>query len=116
MMLCFGLSMLTWYNCTIFSGLLYGNHIEILFWCPTHIVLSFCFVFLRLVGTVLFVPLDCPFLIAPSVFSIVYIIQHNMCLTPLAQTNTNNVNKTCAILQTTGCKFEPNIVVCSRIS
>jgi hypothetical protein len=26
-----------------------------------------------------------------------------------AQTNTNNVNKTCALLKTTGCKDEPNI-------
>jgi hypothetical protein len=28
-----------------------------------------------------------------------------------AQTNTNNVNKTSALLQTTGCKNEPNIVI-----
>ena len=28
-----------------------------------------------------------------------------------AQTNTNNVNKTCALLQTNGGKDEPNIVV-----
>ena len=26
------------------------------------------------------------------------------------QTHTNNVNKTCTLLQTTGCKDEPNIV------
>ena len=36
--------------------------------------------------------------------------QHNMCWTPLMQTNTNNVNKTCALLQTTGDRDEPNIV------
>jgi hypothetical protein len=41
-------------------------------WCPTHIVLSFCFVFLRLVYPMLAVSLDCPFVIAPSVFSNVY--------------------------------------------
>jgi hypothetical protein len=35
--------------------------------CPLHIVLCFCFVFL--VYTMLPVSLDCPFLIAPSVFS-----------------------------------------------
>jgi hypothetical protein len=35
----------------------------------------------------------------------------HMCWTPLiTQTNTNNVNKTCALLQTTGDKDEPNIV------
>ena len=28
--------------------------------------------------------------------------QHNMCLTPLCANNTNNVNKTWALLQTTG--------------
>jgi len=40
-------------------------------WCPTHIVLCFCFVFLRLVYPMLpvFWSLDCPFLIAPLVFS-----------------------------------------------
>jgi hypothetical protein len=41
-------------------------------WCPTHIVLCVCFVFLRLVYPMLPVSLDCPFLIAPSVFSNVY--------------------------------------------
>ena len=29
-----------------------------------------------------------------------------------AQTNTNNVNKTLALLQTTGGKYEPNIIFC----
>ena len=38
-------------------------------WCPTHIVLCFCLVFLRLVFTILLVSLDCPILIALSVFS-----------------------------------------------
>jgi hypothetical protein len=38
-------------------------------------------------------------------------MQHNMCWTPLyMQTNTNNVNKTWALLQTTGGKDEQNIV------
>jgi hypothetical protein len=41
-------------------------------WCLTHIVLCFCFIFLRLMNTMLPVSLDCPFLIAPSVFSSVY--------------------------------------------
>jgi len=35
-------------------------------------VLTFCFVFLRLVYPMLQVSLDCQFLIAPSVFSNVY--------------------------------------------
>jgi hypothetical protein len=30
---------------------------------------------------------------------------------PYAQTNTNNLNKTRALLQTTGGKYEPNIVL-----
>jgi hypothetical protein len=42
-------------------------------WCPPHIVLCFCFVFLRLVYPMLSVSLDCPFLIASSVFSYVYL-------------------------------------------
>ena len=37
--------------------------------------------------------------------------QHNMCWTPLSATNTNNVNKTRALLQTTGGKDESNIVI-----
>ena len=44
-------------------------------WHPTHIVLCFCFVCLRLVSFVRYmlpVSLGCPFLIAPSVFSNVY--------------------------------------------
>jgi len=44
-------------------------------WCPTHIVLCFCFVFLRLVYPILPVSLDCPFLIATSVFPNVYFMQ-----------------------------------------
>jgi hypothetical protein len=39
----------------------------------THIVLCLCFVFPRLVYPMLSVSLDCPFLIAPSVFSNVYL-------------------------------------------
>ena len=38
----------------------------------THIVLYFCFVCLRLVYPMLPVSLDCPFLIAPPVFSIYF--------------------------------------------
>ena len=41
-------------------------------WWSTHIVLCFWFVFLRLVYPMLQVYLDCPFLIAPSIFSYVY--------------------------------------------
>ena len=41
--------------------------------CPTHIVLYYCFLFLPLVYPMLPVSLDCPFLIAPSVFSTVYL-------------------------------------------
>ena len=43
-------------------------------WCRTHIVLCFCFVFLRLVYHMLPVSLDCSFLIAHSVFFNVYIL------------------------------------------
>jgi len=38
-------------------------------WCPTHIVLCFCFVFLRLVYHMLPVSLEYHFFIAPSVLS-----------------------------------------------
>ena len=41
-------------------------------WCPTYIALCFCFVFLVLF--LLSVCLDCPFLIASSVFSNVYFL------------------------------------------
>ena len=44
-----------------------------MWWCPAHIVLCFCFVFLRLVCPMLPVSLDYPFLIATSVFSKVYL-------------------------------------------
>ena len=49
-------------------------------WCPTHIVLRFCFVFLRLVCSLLPVSLNCPFLIGPSLFSNVY--SYNQAITP----------------------------------
>ena len=42
-------------------------------WCSTHIVLCFCFVFLRIVYPMLPVSLYCTFLIVPSVFSNVYL-------------------------------------------
>jgi len=44
-------------------------------WFPTHIVLGFCFVVLRLVYLVL--P-DCPFLIVFSVFSILHCIAYKI--------------------------------------
>jgi len=43
------------------------------YWCLTHTVLCFCFVFLRLVYPMFPVSLDCPFLIFLSVFSNVYL-------------------------------------------
>jgi hypothetical protein len=45
-----------------------------------NIVLCFCFVFLRLVYTMLPISLDCSFVIAPSVFSNIYfrIDQHSV--------------------------------------
>ena len=43
------------------------------FRCPTHAVLCICFAFLRLLCRMLQVSLDCPFCIAPSVFSCVYL-------------------------------------------
>ena len=43
-------------------------------WCPTHIVLDFCFLCLRLVYHMLPVSRDCPLLITPSVFSNVYLV------------------------------------------
>ena len=46
-------------------------------WCPTHIVLCFCFVCFRLVYPMLPVSPDCPFLIVPSVFSNVYFNELN---------------------------------------
>ena len=49
-----------------------------LFECFVHrdvqCILCFCLVFLRLVYPMLSVSLDCPFLIAPSIFSNVYLI------------------------------------------
>ena len=36
--------------------------------------------------------------------------QHNMCWTPLYETNTDNVNETRVLLKTTGGKDEPNII------
>ena len=38
-------------------------------WRPTHIVLCFCFAFLRLEYLMFSVSLECPFLVVPSVFS-----------------------------------------------
>ena len=43
------------------------------YWCPTHIVLCFYFVFLRLLYPMFSVYLECPLLIAHSVFSNVYL-------------------------------------------
>jgi len=44
-------------------------------WCPTHIVSLFCFVFRRLVYSMLPVSLDCQFVIVPSVFPNIYLIK-----------------------------------------
>ena len=43
-------------------------------WCLTHILLCFCVVCLHLLYPMLPVYLDCPFLIAPAVFSDVYLL------------------------------------------
>ena len=43
------------------------------YWCPTHIVLCLCVVFLHFVYHMLPVSLDCHFFITPSVFSNVYL-------------------------------------------
>jgi hypothetical protein len=43
------------------------------YWYPTHIVLWYCSVSLGPVCPMLLVSLDCPFLIAPSVFSDLYL-------------------------------------------
>ena len=45
-----------------------------IYWCAIHIVLCFCFVHLRLVFPMFLVFLYCQFLIAPSVFSNIYIL------------------------------------------
>ena len=47
-------------------------------WCPTHIVFLFCFSSSCLVYPMLPVSLDCPFLIAPSVFLNVYLHKHSI--------------------------------------
>ena len=41
--------------------------------------------------------------------------QHNTCWTSIYATNTNNVNKTWSLLQTTGVKEEPNIVCIRKL-
>jgi hypothetical protein len=58
---------------------------------PTRIVLYFCFVFLRLVHTMLPVSLDYPILILPSVFSNVYLYSLHNCVDRLG--NTKNIEK-----------------------
>ena len=71
------LSVLLRYTCTYYD---YPFGIFKLFLCTgvlksgvqTHVVLCFCYVFLRHVYPVLPVSLDCPFLIAPLVLSNVY--------------------------------------------
>ena len=47
----------------------YLHYLCLFVWCPTHIVLCFCFVFFRFMYPMLPVSLDCPLLTAPSVFS-----------------------------------------------
>jgi len=79
--------------CVVFLFCLSSSCVQ---WCPTHIVLCFCFVFLRLVYSgvlhilccvfdlfffvLLLVSLDLPFLITPSVFSNVYLFWPLHCL------------------------------------
>ena len=50
-----------------------------IYWGPTHIMLCFCFLCLRLVYTRLPVSLDCPFSIVPSVFSNIYFVSEKKC-------------------------------------
>ena len=57
-------------NCYYF----YTNKVYNIQWCQTHIVLCFCFGFLRLVYPMLPVSLNCPFLIVPSLFFNVYFL------------------------------------------
>ena len=59
--------------CRMFDVLFTLSVFVCLQWCPIHIVLCFSFVFLRLVYHILPVSLDCPFLIASSVFSNLYL-------------------------------------------
>jgi hypothetical protein len=44
-------------------------------WSPTHVVLCFCFVFLRIMYPVLLVSLDCLFFITPSVLCNFYYLR-----------------------------------------
>jgi len=48
--------------------------------CPTHIVVCFCFVYLRFVYPMFPVSLDYSFLIASSVFSNVYLFRFDLLL------------------------------------
>jgi hypothetical protein len=75
---------------------------------------TYC-VFFRLVYPMLPVSLDCSFLMAPSVFSNVYLnINNPIDLFHICHIEgymfKKNVNKTWSLLQTTGDKDEPNIV------
>ena len=58
-------------------------------WCPTHIVLCFCFIFLRLVHLMLPVYLDCPFL------SLMFIDINSICM---KKKKPHKSNKTPAII------------------
>jgi hypothetical protein len=53
--------------------------------CPTHVVLCFSFVFLRLVYTMLPVFQEYPFLIALSVFTNVYLTIYHMIKIPVSR-------------------------------
>jgi hypothetical protein len=44
-------------------------------WSPTHVLLCFCFVFLRIMYPVLLVSLDCLFFITPSVLCNFYYLR-----------------------------------------
>ena len=61
-------------------------------WCPTYIALCFCSVYRRLVYPMVPGSLDCPFLIAPSVFSNVYSTDTTYPYVKRCSTNTGLVN------------------------
>jgi hypothetical protein len=68
--------------------------------CVNTLMLCLCFVFLRLVCTLLPVPLDCPFLIVFSVFSNVYFRQCGICSFSFYSQRISNDN---VILFANGC-------------
>jgi hypothetical protein len=53
-----------------------SNTVCFVYCCPTHIVLCFCFVFLRLVYPIMPISLNCPFFDCPSVLSVNVYLQN----------------------------------------